>query len=416
MKKRLFLKLSCSLLSIVSFTFLTIPKGQVYAAKKNKPNLIFPVISDVHIGGTNADLKFRNTLQDLNCKLPNYNAIAIVGDITDNGEANNYDTFMNILNSNKNPSAASIITMGNHEYYSKNSTLAQCQNRFISKTHMPALNYDKWINGYHFIVLSPENLGKGSGVVVTDEQLNWLDGKLSENEAYNKPAFVFLHQPIPHTVYGSDTCDNVENPDELTAVLQKHPEAIYFSGHSHYLLEHPRTMFQNGFTMFNTGAIYYMMSEDDNYEPNTLAEGLVVKVYDKKVVVKCREFSQHKWVGKTFTVDYPVTFKPQDNKPPYWHSSAKAFVNNITKNSAAISYPKAKDNTLVTSYKIVNKTTGTSYKVLNSLLCTEPDYHTFDINNLAPNTNYTFDIYAVDAFNNVSRNNLTVNFTTKTAN
>lgn len=338
MKKRLFLKLSCSLLSIVSFTLLTKPTIQVNAAEKNNPNLIFPVISDVHIGGTNADLKFKNALQDLNCTLPNYNAIAIVGDITNNGKANNYDTFMNILNSNKNSSATSIITMGNHEYYARNSTLIQCQNRFISKTHMPALNYDKWINGYHFIVLSPENLGRGSGVVVTDEQLNWLDNKLSENETYNKPSFVFLHQPIPHTVYGSDTGDNVENPDKLTAVLQKHPESIYFSGHSHYLLENPRTMFQNGFTMFNTGAIYYLMSEGDNYEPRTLAEGLIVTVYDKKVVVQCREFSQHKWVGETFTVDYPVTFKPQDNKAPHWHYSTKALVNNISKHNLPVNF------------------------------------------------------------------------------
>lgn len=284
----------------------------VHADEAEQPVLTFPVVSDVHIGGTNADTKFENALQDLKAQFPNYDAIATVGDNTNQGKSAQYDKFMSILNANKVENAESIIAMGNHEYYSLTAGLIGSQLRFVSKTGMPALNYDKWIKGYHFIVLSPENLGLlGTGVILTQRQLTWLDEKLSQNEDNSKPAFVFLHQPIEHTVYGSDSGDNVDNSKQLEKVLKKHSEAVYFSGHSHYILDNQKTMYQDGFTMFNTGAIYYMMEDKDVYADPSIAEGLVVQVYSGKTVVKCREFSQHKWVGQTYTVNYPLITNKQ---------------------------------------------------------------------------------------------------------
>lgn len=402
-------------ITTIAATF-TLPKT-VKADETEQPNLVFPVISDVHIGGTNTEAKFQNTLQDLQTQVPNYDAIVTDGDNTNNGFQSQYDSFMSILNKYKVQTAQSIIAMGNHEYYSSGTAdatdAAGYQQRFLTKTGMSGLNYDKWIKGYHFIILAPENLGNGgSGVTVTNDQLTWLDSKLKENEDPNKPAFVFLHQPMSHTVYGSDTDDNVENSDQLAAVLKQHPEAVYFSGHSHYLLEHPRTMYQNGFTMFDTGGIYYMMSEDDNYEPADLAEGLIVQVYNGKVVVKCREFSQHKWVGQTYTINYPFKPSPQDTKNPWWQAGSQAAAGNVTSNSAAINWPKAQDDTMVTSYKVINKNNGTSSKVINDLLKPEDATHSLNVNGLMPNTHYTFEVQAQDAFNNISDNNLSVDFTT----
>src|SRR5690625_2249550 len=54
---------------------------------KEKPNLIFPVISDIHIQSS-SDLfldKFTEPLDQLNEQVPEQDAFVIVGDVTDHG-------------------------------------------------------------------------------------------------------------------------------------------------------------------------------------------------------------------------------------------------------------------------------------------------------------------------------------------
>lgn len=270
--------------------------------EKNPPKVVFPVISDVHIGRNSSETKFKNALMDLKSICPRYNSIVIVGDITDAGKKGQYKTFMNILKSNKLNNINPIITMGNHEYYAKGLNVKQCQNRFLKSTGNESLDYDSWINGYHFIMLSPHNYDVGGKTVVTEEQLKWLEEKLRDKEDDKRPIFVFLHQPIECTVFGSKNGLNIVNSNDIVKILRKHKEVIYFSGHSHYLLENDATMYQDDFTMFNTGSVSYMLKDDETSAALELSEGLFVKVYDDKVIVNCREFSSHKWIGKTYIV------------------------------------------------------------------------------------------------------------------
>ena len=302
MKKNILKKLLfvLCLYIIVNHTFMLSPK--VKTASVNLPRIVFPVISDVHIGGSGADLKYEETLRQCKELYPNYDAIAIVGDITDQGKQRQYETFMQILKLRKPARAEAVITMGNHEYIGENTTDKVAEARFVKETGMPGLYYDKWIKGYHFIVLAPENKMEAKSF---GDQLKWLDSKLNEKEEKNKPIFVFLHQPFPNTVYGSHSWGQVVNYKKVFSILKNHPQVIFFSGHSHYSLEHPRTMYKKGFTMFNTGAVYYIMAEDDKYCDYKLSQGLFVEVYDEEVIVKCREFSKQQWIGKIYTIKYP---------------------------------------------------------------------------------------------------------------
>ena len=54
-----------------------------------------------------------------------------------------------------------------------------------------------------------------------------------------KTDFVFLHQHIKDTVYGSQEW-GTQDSAKINAVLKEYPQVITFSGHSHYPLDDPR--------------------------------------------------------------------------------------------------------------------------------------------------------------------------------
>ena len=302
MRKVMLIKI-IALICIFSSIFLQVNKNFQGKEKQLRiPNLVFPVLSDVHIGGKQADKKFIKALQDCGSLENKYDAIAFVGDITDTGNVRQYKYFSSILSREFSKGAKRFIAIGNHEYKAEKTNEAMIVKRFVHETAMPSLYYDNWVKGYHFIVLGSENMGEAK---LSNAQLNWLEEKLKEkvDENGSRPIFVFLHQPIPHTVYGSDTWGNIINYGQLDEILKKFPQVILFSGHSHYSFNSPKTMFKDNFTMFNTGAVYYIMGEDDKYTDYKISQGLIVQVYDEKVEVRPREFTNRKWIGKGYTID-----------------------------------------------------------------------------------------------------------------
>src|SRR5699024_5577134 len=79
--------LTCSVKSITASAEI------INNMNKEKPNLIFPVISDIHIQSS-SDLfldKFTETLDQLNEQVPEQDAFVIVGDVTDHGYKKEYD-------------------------------------------------------------------------------------------------------------------------------------------------------------------------------------------------------------------------------------------------------------------------------------------------------------------------------------
>ena len=111
------------------------------------------------------------------------------------------------------------------------------------------------IGGYHFIGLSVsrdqlEHYDLG--------QLRWLkkqlDAAVAEDPA--KPVFVMHHEHNLDTVYGSTLYDRWGVP-YFNAILKKYPQVVDFSGHSHYPLNDPRSIWQGNFTAIGTGGLYY---------------------------------------------------------------------------------------------------------------------------------------------------------------
>jgi 3',5'-cyclic-AMP phosphodiesterase len=321
----------------VIFLFLSIPNLSADANKRlhtNQPTLQFPVISDVHICGdprridgklicqNQRDDKFKTALEDIQTVAPNHKAIAIVGDLTNHGLDIQYDKFMDLLFWAGNPEVARILSIGNHEFfenkywYRPQLTNEMLMNRFVQKTYMDGIYYDKWIEGYHFIALGSEGMFPPyyNSAYISERQFTWLEATLKHGATPNKPIFVFLHQPIRNTVYGSQSLYGDHAGEMLKRILKKYPQVILFSGHSHYRLDHPRTVHHEGFTMVNTGAIYYIA---DEYQKNMeLSQGLIVDVFKDRVDIKAREFSNGTWI-KTYSIKLGIS------NPSRHHSKKK---------------------------------------------------------------------------------------------
>lgn len=111
------------------------------------------------------------------------------------------------------------------------------------------------INGYHFIGISASVI---EGEHYSDYQKKWLieqlDAAVADDPA--KPIFVIQHEHISNTVFGSFDFEGWGMPD-FADILKKYPQVVDFSGHSHYPINDPRSIWQGEYTALGTGGLYY---------------------------------------------------------------------------------------------------------------------------------------------------------------
>lgn len=389
---------------------------------KDTPKLQIPVMSDIHINGEVQKNNFIRALKDYNKIAPGYKAIALIGDITDHGAPKEYDDFMDMLKTNANPGAEKIITLGNHELFERNSksnnsiTDRLLLDRFKQKTGMPGVYYDKWVSDYHFITLGSEGPGKNPNpsldfAYFSEEQYKWLEKTLPLKAEPTKPIFVFLHQPIDNTVYGSEYWGGNLKDGRLLNILKKYPQVILFTGHSHCVLNHPRTVYQDGFTMVNTSSVYYTWYEN-GAAPEKYSQGLLVDVYGDRVEIKAREFSTGTWIN-TYTVRLPFRNTTNDTVKPLFKPDAKGIVEKVDAVSAALTWDAASDNTLVDRYVVKHEGKVIHTEYIKFWESNKSNNIKAVISDLKPLTKYKLDIYAVDAWNNESAAPIKVEVTTE---
>lgn len=304
MKQKVFI----FILGLIGLNFIL--HSNVLAIKEKEkysiPNLQIGVISDVHIGDKKEKDMFTRALNDYKNIAPNLKVLAMVGDITNNGLESQYDEFMYLLNKNLDSNIERVISIGNHEYYERGVfpeskvTDKELSDRFVKKTGMPSLYYDKWIEGYHFIALGGEesmisDMANGDTPIISETQYRWLKKVLEVHDKDNKPIFIFLHQPIYNTVYGSSESGELKD-EKLMEILKGYPQSILFSGHSHYILNHPKSIYEDGFTMVNTSSIAYTCSEKGE-EDSKYSQGLLLNIYGDRVEIKSREFTNNTWIN-----------------------------------------------------------------------------------------------------------------------
>lgn len=276
-----------------------------------KPVANFFIISDFQLTDYNekSHKKLKMALQDLRELNDSPDALVINGDMTDDGRNESYQKLEEIMKDNFYPKNT-FFTIGNHEFF-KNDGNEPSINRFLAFTGLEKVYYERKIQGYPFIFLGSESWGPigaptKDSAVLSQEQLQWLKNSLEKHREARKPIFVFLHQPIPHTVTGSDIAyynNGIIQDKELTDILSQYPQIIYFSGHSHWDLKLPSSFMKKEFAMVNTGAVYNTYGKDGNGHETVIdpegCQGLYVQVFEDRVVIRGRDHLNKTWIEES---------------------------------------------------------------------------------------------------------------------
>ncbi|MFD0616120.1 carbohydrate-binding protein [Paenibacillus sp. GCM10027629] len=347
----------------------------------------YMVFSDTHAvkQGDRQNIALDNAMQD--AVRNNAGSVSVVGDITDYGTDAQYDVVMNTMN--KYPDVEPNFAYGNHEVRWVGG-IEVAKSRFLNKTKMPDIYFDKWINGYHFIYLGSEADDK-DGAYISDTQLEWLKAKLAEGASKDKPIFLFLHQPLEDTVsqshaysspfpYNSDEAQDQKVKD----IVGQYPQSVLITGHLHDDMRIPGNLYnEQYFTMIRDGSIV------DG------AQALIFDIYADKVVINGRDVNTRSTIASWTITNYTTDALSADTQAPTTPSNVTAKV--LTDTMITLSWDKAADNfngnVGVIGYDVYNgstligSTTGsTSYKVTG----------------LTANTAYQFTVKARDAAGNVS--------------
>lgn len=296
----------------------------------DKPIYELQVISDTHVTGIKGhthNKNFEAMLKDVAANSPDSSGLFIAGDLVDKGVEEEYINLMNIYNSVANAPKMHWV-IGNHDVSYSGTYDSQIE-LFNKHSGNTSAYYDLWLNDAHFIFLASEEAGLTAKI--SDEQFTWLRQKLAEKYTAGRPIFVFLHQSIYNTVAGSLEGQNWDGVGKegvndaadvmLKSILAKYPEAMLFTGHSHWELNSAATMYERSdkmCTAFNTASNGYLWtSYNDLHSPGGYynkekggSHGYYVNVYDDKVLVLGRDFEKGEWLPSAmFCVDY-ASLKP----------------------------------------------------------------------------------------------------------
>lgn len=266
----------------------------------------FDVLSDIHITTDDPNdelsLKFGKATRDIKEKFPKSKALLVCGDFAESNDEEQFKGYFNILNENKDR-LEFITAIGNHQVRWLDQWKPIC-NRYINynKPYMGENNdniyFDKWINGYHFIVMNTEWNIKDRAYI-SKKHLNWLDEKIAEGYEDGKPVFLILHQPLRGTFWNSNEWDEGVQDFEIKEVLRKYPRIILFSGHIH-----------NGLgTLDILKKKYGIMVDVPGFRSNDQGDsrGQIryrITVYQDKVQISLYDYLNHRYIkGYNYIVD-----------------------------------------------------------------------------------------------------------------
>lgn len=146
-------------------------------------------------------------------------------------------------------------------------------------------HYCTVIGGCAFVGISTS---EETGVYYDESQRDRLRRTLDAAAAQHpgKPIFVLQHEPICGTVFGSMPEDGWGN-DFLRDIFLDYPQIVHFSGHSHYPINDPRSVWQGACTAIGTGALSYAELTADGVRKlhppghETIAQGWIAELDER---------------------------------------------------------------------------------------------------------------------------------------
>lgn len=341
-------------------------------------------------------------------------AFAVVGDFTNRGKPEQYEAFVSVMNDNIREGTQSIICSGNHEYYDYRDNDRTEGSRVFEK-YIGALNNHYVINGYHFISVSYDEK-----VETYIKSGAWLKKELDKAVADtgDKPIFVFQHPAPFFTIYGG-----VKWGDPMiAAILKDYPQVVDFSGHSHYPINDPRSIWQGEFTALGDGTLAYFETELDTIAGNypgdeTQAAQYYIVEGDKDGNIRIRAYDLI--TNQFFDLEYYLTGLAQKNYPYSFynlkkHDEAPVFENggnlaaSLNENGETVlTFDGAKDVFVTESYKLT--VSCGAKKVFednfsgNYMYLFEDDKYEVNLGKLESGKKYNVVLYALNAFAETSK-------------
>lgn len=417
------------ILSIFTFIASLITPGFVSPVPENKKDDFVPVMrfvatSDTHIqtlGDTGCQrlskmIKSAYAYAESDDDYKNIDAFTFSGDITDNGFFSSFAAFTAITDTEirQGTERLAVVAKAHDSYTFSNGSLD-----IFSKMTNQDTDFHKVINGFHFIGISRSD----TIFHYTEEQVKWLDENIAQavNENPDKPVFVFQHEHVRDTVYGSSKTDGW-GLDNFTEVLNKYPQVVHISGHSHFPANDPRAIWQGTFTALNDGGLAYFELAVDGKNgqfpdgDDTMTQALIIEVDAKnRVLVKVFDVDAGEII-KEFLIDNITEENKTKYNPEYRKekSSAPVFKDNaelkteIRNSKVYITTPQAEvsgDNEVFVYRFVVSNSDGkeirNSWEFSDYYFAEKPEYITNDGFILFKGT-YTVSVFAEDVWGNRS--------------
>ncbi|MBQ6620080.1 MAG: metallophosphoesterase [Thermoguttaceae bacterium] len=425
---------------------ICLPAGLVQRVKAetNKSVVLrFAAMSDVHFNKDHTPespqrIRLAKAIQTMYSysaqqAYPNFDALAVAGDFSDHGIAEELYPFRDILDREMKPETTRVLCMGNHEHYGGNR-------EFFEETFGTKANNHYVINGYHFITIAPE-----TGKCDEDQYLyirDWLDAELKKaHEADpNRPIFVVQHYNVYNTIWGSADYPNEFHAGvkDLLGVIDQYPHVVHISGHSHAPSFHPRSMWQGTFNAVGTGSMSYFGNYPEGLGKMRAADGvdrhqagtfLIFEVYeDQSILIKLYDTISDSFLDREYLLidprdpeTYTYTDKRLDDAPaPAWPDGARLEVAETTAETAAINIPAALDDYCVTFYTVTlekeNPEEGEKPRVVrfwsDYFMKNHAEQLKAVIDKLAAGTTYRVTVVGTNAFKKETPTALTGQFTT----
>ncbi len=332
-----------------------------------RPNVRFGVVSDIHITKVGAaekmegwgnNLTFRHTLEWFRSQ--NVDAVLIAGDMADQGMVEQMEAVAQawyaVFPDDKYPDGRPIekvFVMGNHDYHGylygdhaakrypdmdervKHVLRSDFATRWKRIFHEDYSRfYRKTIRGYDFLGQHWDDgtgMETGHGSCDFGAELQTFLNAKGKTLDPSRPFFYVQHPHPKDTCYGPWAWGH--DNGKVTKALSAYPNAVAFSGHSHYSLTDERSIWQGAFTSVGTSSLRYTGMEYDEHPPvgyeNTVSvrggwktdaaklmgrfspgdcrQGMLWSVYDDCIVVKRREFLSDLDVGDDWVMPLPAS-------------------------------------------------------------------------------------------------------------
>ena len=306
-----------------------------------KPNLVFGVLSDLHVTTPESTAVFRRALAYLRDR--KVDAVVVSGDLSDWGLRSGLkyvaDAWYSVFPNDRAPDGRKVEKLfctGNHDYdgyWYGDMTLDMHVQGYSEEESLVKLGMKKcWEEAFHepFEQIRRRTV-KGYDFISSE----WKDGAdgFKEAEAWfaanggtldpKKPFFAFTHYPF----MGTTSCSNVEGYSG--DVFKKYPNAVTFTGHMHWTLNDERSIWQGEYTAIAVPSMSYTTIpwgyENGGAKRNGKcdlsmqcvpareflreAQGYVVSVFDDRMEIERRDFTEGVEAAPAWIVTPPMADK-----------------------------------------------------------------------------------------------------------